>query len=227
MTNLKKLFNYEGINITFNTNDGVVYVNATEMAKPFGDSKRPKNWFSNQSTTQFLDALSKGRNLPLESLVKIIRGGNEPGTWLHEDVAIEFSRWLSPAFSIWCNDRIKELLTTGQSNIKPLSQVEIIAQSAQLLLEMERKQLDQEKRINLLEAKSTTSPDYFTIAGYASLHGLNLNLSECQKLGRKASSICNSMGWVTNTVPDPRFGRAKTYPTEALSEAFNQLGYSI
>lgn len=32
---------------------------------------------------------------------------------MHEDVALEFARWLSPAFAIWCNDRIKELLLTG------------------------------------------------------------------------------------------------------------------
>ena len=37
---------------------------------------------------------------------------------MHEDVAIEFARWLSPAFSIWCNDKIKELLTTGKTEIK-------------------------------------------------------------------------------------------------------------
>lgn len=32
---------------------------------------------------------------------------------MHEDVALEFARWLSPAFAIWCNDRIKELLMKG------------------------------------------------------------------------------------------------------------------
>lgn len=32
---------------------------------------------------------------------------------MHEDVALEFARWLSPAFAIWCNDRIKELLMNG------------------------------------------------------------------------------------------------------------------
>lgn len=37
---------------------------------------------------------------------------------MHEDVAIEFARWLSPLFSIWCNDRIKELIT-GKSYPKP------------------------------------------------------------------------------------------------------------
>lgn len=36
---------------------------------------------------------------------------------MHEDVALEFARWLSPAFAIWCNDRIKDLLTTGVATI--------------------------------------------------------------------------------------------------------------
>ena len=38
---------------------------------------------------------------------------------MHEDVAIEFARWLSPAFAIWCNDRIKELLTLGMTATQP------------------------------------------------------------------------------------------------------------
>lgn len=32
---------------------------------------------------------------------------------MHEDVALEFARWLSPQFAIWCNDRIKELFKEG------------------------------------------------------------------------------------------------------------------
>ena len=36
---------------------------------------------------------------------------------MHEDVAMEFARWLSPEFAIWCNDRIKELLLTGTVSI--------------------------------------------------------------------------------------------------------------
>ena len=36
---------------------------------------------------------------------------------MHEDVALEFARWLSPMFAIWCNDRIKELLTKGHTEI--------------------------------------------------------------------------------------------------------------
>lgn len=91
-------------------------VNATQMAKPFG--KLAKDWLSNKSTKDFLSTLSAVRTIPLTELVKIVQGGNsEQGTWMHEDVALEFARWLSPSFAIWCNDRIKELLTTGVATV--------------------------------------------------------------------------------------------------------------
>ncbi|MDQ1087190.1 hypothetical protein QE390_001736 [Siphonobacter sp. SORGH_AS 1065] len=47
------------------------------------------------------------RNLHSDTLIKTINGGSNPGTWMHEDVALEFARWLSPAFAIWCNDQKK------------------------------------------------------------------------------------------------------------------------
>lgn len=93
-------------------------VNATEMAKPFG--KLAKDWLSNKSTKEFLSTLSSVRTIPLTALVEIKQGGNkEQGTWMHEDVSMEFARWLSPAFAIWCNDRIKELLTIGMTATQP------------------------------------------------------------------------------------------------------------
>lgn len=107
------VFNYNGGNVTFKTEDGVVYVNATEMSKQFG--KRPSKWLELPSAKEFLSTLQTIRKS--DSLVKTIEGKNG-GTWMHEDVAIEFARWLSPAFSIWCNDKIKELLTTGRTEIK-------------------------------------------------------------------------------------------------------------
>lgn len=109
-----KTFNYEGNAITFNAGDGVM-VNATEMAKVFG--KRPIDWLQNKQTEEFLSELSKVRKSTLADLVQVTKGGDNPGTWMHEDVALEFARWLSPKFAIWCNDRIKELLTQGVSTI--------------------------------------------------------------------------------------------------------------
>nr|DAE56002.1 MAG TPA: KilA protein [Caudoviricetes sp.] len=111
--NDSKTFIYEGSPVTFQIGDATM-VNATEMAKPFG--KRPVDWLNNQYTKGFLIDLAEVRNLTSADLVRVIKGGNDKnaqGTWMHEDVALEFARWLSPQFAIWCNDRIKELMKYG------------------------------------------------------------------------------------------------------------------
>lgn len=106
-----QLVSYSYLNnpIRFSVN-GKVMVNATNMAKPFG--KYPKHWLLLQSSKAFLQSLSVVRNLTSADLVIVRRGGEAKfqGTWMHEDVALEFARWLSPEFAIWCNDRIKEIL---------------------------------------------------------------------------------------------------------------------
>lgn len=115
-----KVFNYNGSDITFSSGNGVM-VNATEMAKPFG--KRAVDWLQNQSTVEFINALTEVRKSTSADFqaVIVVKGGNPDaqGTWMHEDVALEFARWLSPAFSIWCNDRIKELMKYGMTATQP------------------------------------------------------------------------------------------------------------
>lgn len=108
-----EIFNYNGNDITFQIGNGDVMVNATEMAKHFG--KRPIDFLQNQQTQDYISEYSKVRKSTLADIVQVTKGGNNPGTWMHEDLALEFSRWLSPAFSLWCNDRIKELLKHGMT----------------------------------------------------------------------------------------------------------------
>lgn len=103
-------YSYEGTPIAFERGAGVM-INATQMAKPFG--KAPMHWLRNQQAKEYIDTLSTLRNRNLDDLVQVTNGGDNPGTWMHEDVAMEFARWLSPAFAIWTNDRIKELLRDG------------------------------------------------------------------------------------------------------------------
>lgn len=109
---VKKVFAYNNTEVTFASKDDLVMVNATQMAKPF--NKVPKDWLRTNPSKEFINSLSAVRHICPTELVRISQGGNgTQGTWMHEDVAIEFARWLNPAFAIWCNDRIKELLKYG------------------------------------------------------------------------------------------------------------------
>lgn len=105
-------------------------------------------------------------------------------------------------------------------NQKQLSPAEMQLQQAQLLVVQERKIAEHDKRLSELEAKNTTSPEYYTIAGYGSLNGISVNIKVASKLGRAASKICKERNLMTDTIPDPRFGKVKMYPKEILKEVF-------
>ena len=107
-----QIFKYNENPITFMTGAATM-VSATQMARPF--KKRPVDWLRFQQSQSFIKELSKVRNHTLADLVQVKKGGSTPGTWMHEDVALEFARWLSPQFAIWCNDRIKELMKYGMT----------------------------------------------------------------------------------------------------------------
>ncbi|NGM63552.1 phage antirepressor protein [Sphingobacterium sp. SGG-5] len=144
MNQLTKLFSYNGNEVTFRNADGIAYVNATEMAKPFG--KHAWKWLELPSTIEFLKALSENRSLAKNQLVISVKGGNDPskrGNWFHEDVALEYAQWLSLDFKLWCNDRIKELLQVGftatpRTIEDMLSNPDMIIQMATQLKELRR-----------------------------------------------------------------------------------------
>lgn len=117
------VFKYNGSEVSFMTGNGVM-INATQMAKPFG--KRPNDYLALPSTKQLVNAITRKTGIADNQLVRTERGGLKPGTWMHEDVALDFAQWLSVDFRLWCNDRIKELLKYGMT-ATPSKLEEIIA----------------------------------------------------------------------------------------------------
>lgn len=110
---------------------------------------------------------------------------------------------------------------------KPLSQLDILAQSVQILQAQEKRmqqlEINQEEikeKVAMIEAKTTLRPNYFTIVGYATLHKIQCGLSLACRLGRKAAAICKNRGIEMEEIPDPRFGKVKTYPETILREVF-------
>lgn len=145
-----KIYNYNGTDITFLSGNGDVMVNATEMAKPFG--KQPSDWTKTKSSQEFIDSLSAVRNILRTDLMRVIQGGSMQGTWMHEDVAMEFARWLSPTFAIWCNDRIKELLKYGMTATQPT--LEAMVNNPDLVIGLAQKLKEEREHKAKLQAEN-------------------------------------------------------------------------
>lgn len=122
--------------------------------------------------------------------------------------------------------RWEELETKAR---KPFTSAEMLLQQCQMLVEQERRLKDVEEnqksieeKVAVIEAKTQTSPNYFTVVGYATLNEIDVNIKLASSIGRKAASLCKKRGIPTEEIPDPRFGRVKTYPESILREVFDQ-----
>ena len=104
---------------------------------------------------------------------------------------------------------------------QPLSQIDIIIKSAQVIKQNSRQLHEHEVKIKELEAKTTTRPECFTIAGYATLLEMPMPLKLACSLGRKASKLCKKSGIVPDEIYDQRFGKIKSYPRQILEQVFS------
>lgn len=86
-----KMFSYNGINVRMRKMNGYILVCLTDFARLFPD----------------------------KNLSTIIKGGNvsQQGTWAHQKIALRVAQKLSTDFAIWVDDKIEELLTTGNTSI--------------------------------------------------------------------------------------------------------------
>jgi hypothetical protein len=98
--------------------DDELWLNATKLAKQAG--KQLINYWSSPDTVEYMEELVKelgiGKSLKSNDLKKTLsftRRGNNGGTYLHPELAIHFTRWLSVKFSRACDKAIKQITKNG------------------------------------------------------------------------------------------------------------------
>lgn len=205
MSNLS-VFQYSNAPISFRKETGSLFVNATEMAKGFG--KTTKDWLRTKQSEEFINSLSSVRQISLSQLV-VVRKGNssefEQGTWFHEDVALEFARWLSPTFAIWCNDRIKELLQIGFTATQPT--IEQLVENPDLIIEVASK-------LKMLRQQNTEQQKQIAIQN-RQIDSLTTEVVELQKKTDYIEVILSSKETVTITQIAQDYGMS--------AKAFNKV----
>ena len=107
--------------------------------------------------------------------------------------------------------------------MKAMSPAEMLLFQAQRLVNMEKEQEEMKKDIALLNARTTTRPDYFTVMGYSVFNKKSVGRDIAAVIGRNASSICKQRGLAVDKVSDPRFGLVGSYPTPILDEVFELM----
>ena len=121
-----KTFNYNGQNIN-QRSDG--YLNASQMC--IANGKLFSDWNRGKSTKAYVACLSEAMGIPIADLI-VVQNGNQ--TWIHPSLAINLARWISPAFAVWCDGHIFNLMSTGSTTleIEPIEEMKLRIQLAAL-----------------------------------------------------------------------------------------------
>lgn len=85
-----------------------MFFNATPMAKQF--NRRPDDFWKQEQNQKYLNALITLSQGNKENFVITRRGKVHGGTWLHNDLALQFARWLDPFFAVHLDQWIVKTL---------------------------------------------------------------------------------------------------------------------
>lgn len=180
---LSTIFNYNGNNVAFIKTSYGILINATDMARPY--NKRPVDYLRQIYVNELVSTIVSQTHISEDQLVIKMRGSSENGggTWLYEDVAIDFAQWLDVKFKVWCNSKIKELLTTGLVKLPNFNNP---PEAARAWADEYEARMKAEKEVRLaLEAKAVTV--MITLKGFVKL----------EELSRKKRSVFEKYGRFT------------------------------
>lgn len=226
------VFEYSGSKVRMRKVNDTIQVCVSDFAKAF-PRKNLSNIVNSKEIKDYVRVMSDIQNCSSLDLLQTSKGnfgnGQEQGTWAHQRVALRIAQKLSTEFSIWVDERIEELLTTGTTSTHPKTGAEMLLLYAQQMVEQERRINEIEGKQNLLEQKivdieqrTDTNIRFTTIVGFANRFGIRCPIEQASVLGKKAVSICKKFGYNTGKIPDPRFGMVRTYPDEVLIEVFEE-----
>lgn len=88
------------------------YVNLTDMVKV--DNKQLGDWKRLNSTRAYINEVSGVTGIPVQDLLYVEGDTIKKVTWGHPLLALHLAKWISPAFHVWCNNNLLELMTKGE-----------------------------------------------------------------------------------------------------------------
>ena len=114
-----QVFKYKKNYFEFDSVDGKIMANATEMCHAFG--KRANDWLSLPRTKKYIDAVTRKYGNAYPDLVVTKTGGDDQGTWISDKLVIKLAQWLDVDFEVWCDEKIATLMREGFADLKQAS----------------------------------------------------------------------------------------------------------
>ena len=118
---------------------------------------------------------------------------------------------------------IKRWQDLETKEVKQLSPMELVIISAQAIMRVEQKQIEQDARLTAIEVKSDSiieGHEFYSISGYCRLKGQKIDSRAAATMGKLATTESNRMGYMMGKIHDAKYGSVKTYHIEVLDNVF-------
>lgn len=206
-------------------------LNALHKASGEGPNKKPGKWLEIQAAQDLIAALRKQAPSPLTGLganstpyepLSVSHGGNAPGTFAHELLAVSYAGWISPEFQLLVNQTFIDY----HKNKPKMSPAEIIIAQGQAMLAIEHEQARQAQRLASLEHRVDLmdgDTGYQTVTAYIRKHSYKVPLSMAKTIGQRAAKLAKDLGIQVGVVPDERWGTVNSYPIALLDEVIAEF----
>lgn len=194
------------------------YINATELCTAAG--KRWHNYVRNESTGQFLRALSAKTRISVLLLnQQVTASDGSHCTWVHPKVAIHLAQWLSADFAVQVSEWIYEWMSGGQPR------------EARLPYHLRRHMLNLGKvpgtHFSILQEMTNTLIAPLEVRGYSMPERLMPDISQgrmfCKFLRDELRIDTDALPTYTHEFENRPSVEAKLYPIEYLVEFRNYI----
>lgn len=120
--------------------------------------------------------------------------------------------------------KLKEVDQLAQSPAVKDPQLAAMVTMLTQLDSVKQEQESQRTELADIRAKLTSSPEqYYTVAGYASLRGINMDVKQAAVIGRRASKLSRDQDINTGETHSEAFGKVKTYHVDILCQVFADM----
>jgi hypothetical protein len=111
---------FEGKKIKFEQRENGLYLNINSIA----NRTTIDNWRRSANTSRYIKGLQSYANFTEEELITTLAGSHS-GTWIHEKLILNFARYVSIDFELWCDDVIRKVLEDGYYVSKDINEKQI------------------------------------------------------------------------------------------------------
>lgn len=127
-------------------------------------------------------------------------------------------------YFIECEKKAKEPALPAIKNPQTAALMYALAKQDELEQEQQRQSVEIETmKLAIAKVEATTQPEneYFTVAGFARLNGLSVDLNAASGLGKRCATLSKREGKMVGKTNDPRWGFVNTYHVSVLQAILN------